>query len=932
MFSSEYYYWPYVIAQVSLLGTAAFFILLGSLFVLHAYCSGKLGLLHIRFFGIVALFLSGLITLDLAVVQGMEQVPTAATAVICVVTWAVLTPFAFVFLGGNAEQVLWLKSRSSGSAARRRRAESHFVPSSSSSSFSSSCCVVAGDDDGSSNNNNNNDSDSSMVDARGGAKGVAAAASVTPFFPAVSMVNFRVDPVAAASSTPSGIDGVKGPGVTRGKGSSPKAGSTDYHRHYHTGSPTASLAILKAKEEVEEEKRRQQQQQQQQDPHPPADSTPCISVCGSAAGMDGVAAAVVLSPPAAVGRMDLRHSGADAIQLLTEMSQPVDFGDNQARGDQRRATFVQMMTGVAPDDASKSNNNNNNNHHKNNDDGVIMGFLRLFLDDVKRHPILFTVYVVFGVACITVSHLVLYGLCVMNKPTSIDTWLLRRSQKQFCPAGEKPCFVYPLLGDSCSTIVIASHLRLLPGSTDIPNAVTATVCDEGENNVSLQCSTVTGVLRNNDNIEEDRRYIANVYVQGLRCGGRHTVVVNFSMTAKSFVSDKMCFRALPGRATHPDLLSNRVEELSFIEGGDYVVKGKSSKPSKGQTLLRQAMLDAPDAAFFALGGDVAYDNNVRRCYCRVDEMLSEVIDALTRPQDGCIVPLFAGIGNHDSGGTDLWQGQEQLSTVSGRERASSFFLQYFPTLSFQDSTSQEGGRSLQRPNGTTSPISGGIQAAPADLIGDYTSTFSVRLIGSNSSLVFADSGHWSPIPTQAQYLRDALARLRSLKKTAMVGYHVPAFPSTRNRDNEGVSLGSSAGHSQTVFENFGPVLADYDDVITIVFEHHDHNYKRTSRVHVMNSSVVAAASSSSSGLDETDTYLGSLSLDVMERRRGRGVVFNGDGALGASDNSPLTIDTPPLRVGKSGNYVTVARLFVNGSLSVKAVGTTGELIDRFLVV
>lgn len=977
--SSEYAYWPLVITHVALLGGVGLFLLIGLLFVAHAYWTKRLALLHVRFFGVAALSLCGLITLDLAVVQGMDVVPTAATAVLSLLTWTVLAPVVFVFLGGNAELVLWLKGGSKDSLRRRRRAET---------------LAVEGRSGG------------AAADSGGGAS-------------RVSMINFRPEGHAALSAahpevqSPSGIDGMRGPGATRR--TAPKAPP-------HLASPS-TMAILLAKRELDQQQSTIVSFDGSQQNHPSSSSQgrqPFLDSDGDDDDDDGAhslgkmsaqPSGTVTPPTQQAATRDLANSGADAMTLLEQMSRPLtpssagkpsavkhsrtNSSDGGGAGGRRQTTSFVPVVGsahsldlsggdgsgaaglgslsnsasISPRSIGASSSNNTSVacggaagsmssstttntttltgdfSAEEHGGSVLRAFLALFVADVKRHYLLFGGYVFFALASVAVTHVVLFGLCVLNKPTSIDTWLIRKSLATFCEKGT-PCFTYPMVGESCSTMVIVSHLRI-ETDADIPTSVTAKICDEGAatattSTAAAACSVVTGVVRSNDNIGEDRRYIANVYVQGLRCGGRHTAAVTFSTAAasKTFVSETICFSALPGRATRGDVLSNSVPELRFIEGGDYVVKGRSSKPSAGKALLLRAMAEAPDAAFFALIGDLAYENNMRRCYRRVDEMLSEVLDALRRPADGCVVPIAAGIGNHDGGGY-LWAGENALSMPAGRAAASSFYLTYFPTMSFQDASSQQSGRGVQPLNGSSVGGSGGIQAAPSDLVGDYTSTFSVHLLGSNASLVVADSGHLSPLPAQAVLLRDALASMRSLRKSALVAYHVPMYPSTRLRDS-GPRLGQGEGHSQSVLEAFGPVLADYDDVVTLVFEHHDHNYKRTSRVHVMNGSLAeqqlvqawppappplaATARTSTGDAVQAAAHAGTA------RQRGRGVVFNGDGAMGASDDeTELSLEAPVLQVGRMGNYVTVASLYSNGTLTVKAIDTAAAVIDHFTV-
>ena len=67
------------------------------------------------------------------------------------------------------------------------------------------------------------------------------------------------------------------------------------------------------------------------------------------------------------------------------------------------------------------------------------------------------------------------------------------------------------------------------------------------------------------------------------------------------------------------------------------------------------------------------------------------------------------------------------------------------------------------------------------------------------------------------------------------------------------------------------------------------------------------------------------------RERGRGVVYTGDGALGANDPS----DTASIAGGRgartrSSNYVVVADILTNGSVVVKSLAPNGDEIDHFI--
>jgi hypothetical protein len=79
-----------------------------------------------------------------------------------------------------------------------------------------------------------------------------------------------------------------------------------------------------------------------------------------------------------------------------------------------------------------------------------------------------------------------------------------------------------------------------------------------------------------------------------------------------------------------------------------------------------------------------------------------------------------------------------------------------------------------------------------------------------------DSGHLNPIAgTQARWIDETLAR-RARVPHVFPAYHVPGFPSFRSLTDPYV-----AG----VREHWAPIFEKHR--LPVVFENHDHNYKRT---------------------------------------------------------------------------------------------------------
>ena len=84
------------------------------------------------------------------------------------------------------------------------------------------------------------------------------------------------------------------------------------------------------------------------------------------------------------------------------------------------------------------------------------------------------------------------------------------------------------------------------------------------------------------------------------------------------------------------------------------------------------------------------------------------------------------------------------------------------------------------------------------------------------SVIALDSTHTHPVEgTQTQWLQDTLAR-RVRTPHLIAVYHVPAYPSVRSYD---------ARISALIREHWVPLFEQYG--VDIVFENHDHAYKRT---------------------------------------------------------------------------------------------------------
>jgi hypothetical protein len=173
-----------------------------------------------------------------------------------------------------------------------------------------------------------------------------------------------------------------------------------------------------------------------------------------------------------------------------------------------------------------------------------------------------------------------------------------------------------------------------------------------------------------------------------------------------------------------------------------------------------------DPLFVVLGGDIAYGNGDPGRVGRWYEFL-DVWQRRMVTSDGRLVPLVAAIGNHEVKG--------QFDRTPDE---APFFYALFP------GTAPDGRQVLD--------------------------------CGDALSIILLDSGHTHPVAgEQSAWLADALAA-RSGVPHLFVVYHAPAYPSVRRfHGGQGPAI---RRHWVPLFERYG---------VDVVYEHHEHAYKRT---------------------------------------------------------------------------------------------------------
>ncbi len=213
------------------------------------------------------------------------------------------------------------------------------------------------------------------------------------------------------------------------------------------------------------------------------------------------------------------------------------------------------------------------------------------------------------------------------------------------------------------------------------------------------------------------------------------------------------FRTAPATATN---------SIHFISGGDCGVNEHA--------IANNVQAARQDPLFAIIGGDLAYDDG-RNLNTNLGFLQNYSKTMIGR--DGRIIPLIAGIGNHEvDGGFD-----------KPRSRAP-FFYSLFDGL-----YPEQGFATLD--------------------FGDYL------------SLVMLDTGHTTKIRgEQTDWLEQTL-RSRVDHPNVMVVNHVPCYPSHREaetKDGKPSTGGENRKHWVPLFEKYR---------VPVVLEHHEHTFKRT---------------------------------------------------------------------------------------------------------
>lgn len=228
------------------------------------------------------------------------------------------------------------------------------------------------------------------------------------------------------------------------------------------------------------------------------------------------------------------------------------------------------------------------------------------------------------------------------------------------------------------------------------------------------------------------------------------------------------FRTMPETADRP---------IRFASGGDV----RHQVEWMDQT-NRRAMAYEPD--FVLWGGDLAYaDGREDRAY-RWYEFMESVMNSLITA-DGRVVPVLASIGNHEVLGGYYWR----------EERRDENMPQYQQTDEIRE---------------LFAPYYYNLLAFPGQ------PGYGVLDFGNYMTVIVLDTEHTNPIEgKQAEWLESVLKE-RQGRPNIIPVYHAPGFPSVRRPNVEKIA---------NIRKTWVPLFEKYG--VEIVFENHDHAYKRT---------------------------------------------------------------------------------------------------------
>lgn len=285
--------------------------------------------------------------------------------------------------------------------------------------------------------------------------------------------------------------------------------------------------------------------------------------------------------------------------------------------------------------------------------------------------------------------------------------------------------------------------------------------------------------------------------------------------------------------------------LKFIESGDVDVGGMADA-------MAQAV-SAKDPTFIFIGGDHAYENSQASLYWKWLRYL-EMFTNRVRGSDGRLIPVVVAVGNHEVLYNYAASHPDFDDSASWRDRYASYY-----------------SRSFAFP-GPAQP-------------------YAVLDFGNYMSLIIGDTEHSSPLITgsdaQSLWMAARLDERRHVPHLFPL-YHVTAYPSYRAFDG----AGEDASRSRRIRDAWVPLFQNAG--VHLVFEHHDHTFKRTKKM--------------LNGSENSD-----------------GITFLGDGAWGVTARTPDT-SRSYIQAGQTKNHAFLVTISATNR-TVEAFDNSGTVFD-----
>ena len=333
------------------------------------------------------------------------------------------------------------------------------------------------------------------------------------------------------------------------------------------------------------------------------------------------------------------------------------------------------------------------------------------------------------------------------------------SHETSCPPGP-PCHLFATLPEDGSTgVIINVHTHIQTTNLSI-------YYEEAEDVALLQGklgkNLATPRTSSIDTIEtKGQRAVHITLLEGLTPNTSYYIQVYYNGQVQTSAN----YRTLPDK--------DHAGNMKIIQGGD---AGVSNVSQQVMTLISQV---DPDVVM--IGGDLAYDNNIKHCYYTWDYFLNIFEDLNKRV--GRLVPLVMTTGNHDVGLDD--NAETDITIDEGGPWLFAWLAQ---------STKADPSDSSKRI----------IPAIKERKSYDYHLIGKILLMNLDSDYVAKFDGH------QLTFLNHTSAQYPDYLKWAT--YHNPIYSSCRKNPTAG--------------EQYWVPLFDHYRYLT-VFENHVHSFKRT---------------------------------------------------------------------------------------------------------